>query len=71
MVVVIKRFGWGYCGFVRDNINYVIFYYDVLCYDQCVKREEDYYWCNMRKGWDYCFLRVNVDYKNKFCKEDS
>ena len=68
---VTKRSGWGYCGLVRDNTNYVTSYYDALCYDQCAKREEDYYWCNTRKGWDYCSPRANVDYKNKPCKEDS
>lgn len=69
--IATKWTGWGYCGLVRSNTNYVTSYYDALCYDHCAKRKNDYYWCHTRKGWDYCSPRTNVDYKNKPCKEDS
>lgn len=68
--ITTKWTGWGYCGLVRNNTNYVTSYYDALCYDQCAKRKKDYYWCNTREGWDYCSPRTNVDYMNKPCQED-
>ena len=67
--ITTKWTGWGYCGLVRDNTNYVTSYNDALCYDQCAKRKKDYYWCNTREGWDYCSPRTNVDYRNKPCQE--
>ncbi|KAK2865542.1 hypothetical protein Q7C36_001598 [Tachysurus vachellii] len=41
-----------------------------LCQDACRKRGEKYYWCNTKKGWDYCSLKNNTDYKGNECKDD-
>ncbi|KAK3507229.1 hypothetical protein QTP70_011552 [Hemibagrus guttatus] len=44
--------------------------YGLLCYDNCRLYENDYYWCNTKKGWDYCSLNPNIDYKGYECKDD-
>lgn len=63
-------FSSDYCGPVWDNYNYITSTYEALCYDQCAKTSWlfNYYWCNTRKGWDYCSPRPKVDYQNNPCK---
>ncbi|XP_060748331.1 uncharacterized protein LOC132861012 [Tachysurus vachellii] len=41
-----------------------------LCQDACLMHGENYYWCNTKKGWDYCSLKNNTDYKGNECKDD-
>ncbi|KAK3523002.1 hypothetical protein QTP86_010510 [Hemibagrus guttatus] len=42
--------------------------YGLLCYDTCHQNGKSYYWCNTKKGWDYCSVKQNTDYKGKECK---
>uniref|UniRef100_A0A3B3SXK0 Tubulin polymerization promoting protein n=1 Tax=Paramormyrops kingsleyae TaxID=1676925 RepID=A0A3B3SXK0_9TELE len=48
--------------------SYYTSYYDVACSDDCEKRGYDYYWCNTKKGWDYCSPFPDVTYKNEPCQ---
>lgn len=59
---------WDEFGPVWNNTNYITSIYGALCYDQCATRGYKYYWCNTRKGWDYCSPRPNVDYHNNPCR---
>ncbi|KAG7313864.1 hypothetical protein KOW79_022360 [Hemibagrus wyckioides] len=44
--------------------------YGLLCYDGCHQNGKSYYWCKTRKGWDYCSVRQNTDYKGNECKRE-
>ncbi|KAI4890861.1 hypothetical protein NFI96_028195 [Prochilodus magdalenae] len=44
--------------------------YGVLCSNTCGKYGKGYYWCNTRKGWDYCSPAQNRDYKDNACRDD-
>ncbi|XP_067236600.1 uncharacterized protein [Chanodichthys erythropterus] len=68
---VCRSASWGYCGTVKTELNHYGSTYGLVCYDNCDKRNKDYYWCNTAKGWDFCSPSENTDYMNRPCKEDS
>ncbi|XP_026990851.2 uncharacterized protein LOC113635554 [Tachysurus fulvidraco] len=53
----------------EDFQNHYTSNYRQLCYDACRKRGKNYYWCNTEKGWDYCSLKENIDYKGNECED--
>ncbi|GAA6111546.1 uncharacterized protein LOC113635554 [Tachysurus ichikawai] len=54
----------------EDFQNQYTAQYRQLCNDPCLGRGKKYYWCNTEKGWDYCSLKKNTDYKGNECKDD-
>ncbi|KAK2865544.1 hypothetical protein Q7C36_001600 [Tachysurus vachellii] len=54
----------------EDFLNHFTAQYRQLCSNDCHKHGQNYYWCNTKKGWDYCSLKNNTDYKGYECKDD-
>ncbi|KAK2865543.1 hypothetical protein Q7C36_001599 [Tachysurus vachellii] len=54
----------------EDFQNHYTAQYRQLCQDACRIGFWKYYWCNTNKGWDYCSLKENTDYKGNECKDD-
>ncbi|XP_060720627.1 uncharacterized protein LOC132841977 [Tachysurus vachellii] len=54
----------------EDLQNHYTSKYKRLCYDACDMHGKNYHWCNTYKGWDYCSLKKNTDYKGNECKDD-
>ncbi|KAK3523003.1 hypothetical protein QTP86_010511 [Hemibagrus guttatus] len=51
-------------------LNHYTSKYRLLCYDGCRLHNNDYYGCNTKKGWDYCSINPNTDYKGFKCRDD-
>ncbi|KAK9978563.1 hypothetical protein ABG768_020308 [Culter alburnus] len=64
-------FSWGYCGLVTERNIYYGSKTGAMCYDNCYRRDQDYYWCDTAEGKDYCSPYENIDYRKKHCREDS
>ncbi|XP_039608755.1 uncharacterized protein LOC120528661 [Polypterus senegalus] len=58
---------WGYCGEVKEFLEHLTATYHIPCQNKCDKHgSTSYYWCNTRKGWDYCSPKPGLSiYGNK------
>ncbi|XP_060748341.1 uncharacterized protein LOC132861019 [Tachysurus vachellii] len=54
----------------EDFQNHYTAQYRQLCQDACHMSSLNHYWCNTNKGWDYCSLKENTDYKGNECEDD-
>ncbi|XP_060720636.1 uncharacterized protein LOC132841984 [Tachysurus vachellii] len=67
-IILLGQFCWTQKS--NKDLNYRTSTDHHLCYDDCQLYENDYYWCNTKKGWDYCSLTPNTDYKGNECRDD-
>ncbi|KAF5897420.1 uncharacterized protein DAT39_012880, partial [Clarias magur] len=42
------------CWTRRHEVKHFTSTYMKQCYDDCIPGDNDYFWCNTEKGWDYC-----------------
>ncbi|KAK2865540.1 hypothetical protein Q7C36_001596 [Tachysurus vachellii] len=63
-IILLGQLCWTQEG--NKDLNYRTSTYRQLCYDDCQKHG-NYYWCNTKKGWDYCSLTPTTDYKGNEC----
>ncbi|KAG7313865.1 hypothetical protein KOW79_022361 [Hemibagrus wyckioides] len=67
-VIFLGQLCWTQGG--NTILNHYTSTYGLLCYDACHLHKKEFYWCNTKKGWDYCSLNSNTDYKGFQCKDD-
>ncbi|XP_053336275.1 uncharacterized protein LOC128508824 [Clarias gariepinus] len=67
-IILLNHVCWTQVG--EGFVNHYTSTYVQLCYDACSMHDNDYYWCSTRKGWDYCSVWENTDYRGNKCRDD-